>query len=72
LSFLAVTTKKLRQYKEKDGRNILSWVRLVTARIVIEQLRKSHTDALTREAKTTPLDDIFEIQGEGPEPLAQI
>ena len=64
--------KKLRQYKGTNGCSLLSWVRLVTVRTVIDHLRKSHTDALTREGKTTSLDYIFEIQGEDPEPSALI
>ena len=60
--------KKLRQYKGTNGCSVLSWVRLVTVRTVIDHLRKSHTDALTREGKSVPIDDIINMQGQTPEP----
>jgi RNA polymerase sigma factor (sigma-70 family) len=64
--------KKLKQYKGSNGCSLKSWVRLLTVRLVIDHLRKSHTDALTREGRTVPLDAIVHMKGETPEPWALI
>jgi RNA polymerase sigma factor (sigma-70 family) len=62
--------RKLRQYKGKRGCSLLSWIRLITVRIVIDNLRKKNTDVLTRRGRIFSIDVLLEVEGETPEPWA--
>jgi RNA polymerase sigma factor (sigma-70 family) len=55
---------KLRQYKGLNGCSVSSWIRLITVRIVLDHLRKSQTDVLTRKEKLLPLDSVLAQESE--------
>jgi len=61
--------KKIRQYKGLRGCSVLSWIRLITVRTVIDQLRKGRTDILARKERVWSLDTLFDIKVETPDPL---
>ena len=60
--------KKLRQYKGKNGCSLSSWIRLITVRTVLDNLRKARTDALTRKDRVLSLDALVDMKSETPEP----
>ncbi len=60
--------RKLRQYKGKRGCSLLSWIRLIAVRTIIDNLRKTNTDVLTRKGQAVFLDTLADIKGEEPEP----
>jgi RNA polymerase sigma factor (sigma-70 family) len=64
--------KKLRQFKGKNGCSLASWIRLITVRIVLDYLRKSNTDAITKKERTLSLDAMVSLKGETPEPWTLI
>ena len=68
VKFFDRRSKKLRQYKGKNGCSLSSWIRLITVRTVLDHLRKAHTDALTRKERVLSLDSLIDMKSETPEP----
>jgi RNA polymerase sigma factor (sigma-70 family) len=54
--------KKLRQYKGKNGCSLASWIRLVTIRIVLNQLRKKGVDGISWKIKQIRLEDLYDLR----------
>jgi len=61
---------RLRQYKGKNGCSLASWIRIITVRTVLDQLRNKGYDAMGWQNRRIPLDqlpelrfDEFEIEG---------
>ena len=61
---------KLSQYKGKNGCSLDSWIRIITVRAVLDQLRNKGYDAMAWQNRRIPLDqlpelrfDEFEIEG---------
>jgi RNA polymerase sigma factor (sigma-70 family) len=61
--------RKLGQYTGKNNCSIGNWLRVVTVRVVIDHMRRTNTDALTREGKTLSLDAVAELKEDIPDPL---
>ncbi|MBW2027848.1 MAG: sigma-70 family RNA polymerase sigma factor [Deltaproteobacteria bacterium] len=61
--------KKLRQYRGKNGCSVASWIRLVTVRVVLNQVRKKGPDALAWKQRSLPLEEIPELRVDSPNPL---
>ena len=64
--------KKLRQYEGRNGCGLAWWIRIVTVRIVLNQLRKKGFDALAYQKKKISLDNLTELKREVVEPSAAI
>jgi RNA polymerase sigma factor (sigma-70 family) len=64
--------KKLKQYRGKNGCSLASWIRVVTVRVVLNQLRKKGPDAVAWKKKQISLEDFSEILVENSTPLAEI
>ena len=64
--------KKLKQYEGRNGCSLASWIRIVTVRIVLNQLRKKGPDAMTQQVKNIPLEDLPELKMEVAEPGADM
>jgi RNA polymerase sigma factor (sigma-70 family) len=60
--------KKLRQYRGDNGCSLASWIRLVTVRTVLDQLRRARVDALTQPQRLAPLEVLLNAGAENPEP----
>jgi RNA polymerase sigma-70 factor (ECF subfamily) len=53
---------KLRQFKGKNGCSLASWIRLITVRTVLDQLRSKGYDALGWQNRQISLDQIPELR----------
>ncbi|MDY6974451.1 MAG: sigma-70 family RNA polymerase sigma factor [Thermodesulfobacteriota bacterium] len=60
--------KKLRQYKGKNGCNIASWIRLVTARSVLNHIRQKGSDVLTFRKNRIPIEVVSDLKSDDTEP----
>lgn len=71
LSLFEGRCKKLRQYKGKNGCSLHSWIRLITVRTVIDHLRKTFTDAVTRRKDRVSIEilDILKSYEQDPDDL---
>lgn len=56
--------KKLRQFQGKNGCSLGSWIRVITARIVLNHLRKKGPGNLGWQKKTISLEEVLEIENE--------
>jgi RNA polymerase sigma factor (sigma-70 family) len=55
---------KLRSYQGRNGCTLVSWIRIVTVRIVLNHLRKKGVDGPSWEKLKTPLEEISGLRGE--------
>ena len=62
--------RKLRQYEGKNGCSIASWIRLVTARSVLNHTRKKGPDAMALRKKRIPIEVVSDLKGDDTEPRA--
>ena len=53
--------KKLRQYKGRNRCSLASWIRLVTIRIALNQLRKKGIDSISWKRKQIRLEDLSDL-----------
>jgi len=53
--------KKLSQYHGRNGCSLVSWIKLVTVRIVLNHLRKKGMDAIGWRNRRIPLEDLPEL-----------
>ena len=53
--------KKLRQYKGKNGCSVISWIRLITIRMVIDYIRLRHRDVIARSETNYTLENIPDL-----------
>lgn len=53
--------KKLRQYEGKNGCSLATWIRTVTVRTILNQLRKKGADSITGRNFNVPIEDIANI-----------
>ena len=60
---------KLRQYKGKNGCSLASWIRLITIRTVIDYIRKTNTDALSKQKNDDYYDIIDNLEANSPDPF---
>ena len=63
--------KKLAQYKGKNGCSLMSWIRLITVRTVLDHVR-SRSDALSRKEFIVPVDVLGDVGEDAQNPLARI
>jgi RNA polymerase sigma factor (sigma-70 family) len=56
--------RKLRQFKGKNGCSLASWIRLVTVRIVLNNLRKNGFSSIRWQPKRLCLGDLPELMAE--------
>lgn len=54
--------KKLKQFKGKNNCSLATWIRVVSARIVLNHLRKRGFDAVNWQGKKVSFEDIPEVQ----------
>lgn len=64
--------KKLRQFRGDNGCSLASWIRMISVRSVIDQLRKKSVDTMGGKKKCTPLEDLPELIAEGEAPDGHI
>ena len=72
LKLLENNCKKLRQYRGEKGCSLASWIKIVTTRIVLNELRKKGVDALAWQTKRFSLDELPELKGAENGPWAQM
>lgn len=68
VKFFENRCSKLRQFKGKNGCSPATWIRLIAVRTVLDYLRKSRTDAITRQERLLPLEKAIHLSGETPKP----
>ena len=56
---------KLRQYKGKNGCSLISWIRVITVRTVLDHLRKKGYDTMGWQKRRIPLDQLPELRFNG-------
>ncbi len=61
LKLLENRCRKLRQFRGKNGCSLPTWIRIVTARIVLNHLRDRGRDLITRKRNRLSLEDIPEL-----------
>lgn len=61
--------KKLRQYKGRNGCSLATWIRIVTVRMVLNDIRKKGHDTLFWQKKRIPLEDLPELKEAGMDSL---
>lgn len=64
--------KKLKQYHGKNGCSLASWIKLITARIVLNHLRKKGHSAMAWQKKRVSLENMTELKGGETEALSAI
>jgi RNA polymerase sigma factor (sigma-70 family) len=64
--------KKLGQFEGKNGCSLANWMRVVTVRIVLNQLRKKGLDSIRWQPRRVAFEDIPELSAAVPGPLAKI
>ena len=72
LKLLENNCKKLRQYRGEKGCSLASWIKIVTTRIVLNELRKKGVDALAWQTKRFSLDELPELKGAENGPWAKM
>ena len=61
---------KLKLYQGRNGCTLASWIRIVTVRTVLNDLRKKGVDGPLWEKKKTPVEGLSWLKGEDQGPLA--
>ncbi|MEA1867282.1 MAG: sigma-70 family RNA polymerase sigma factor [Thermodesulfobacteriota bacterium] len=64
--------RKLGQYEGKNGCTLASWIRMIAVRTVLDHLRKKGVDAIGRQKKRIPLEELPELRSDEVEVGAQI
>ena len=64
--------RKLRQYEGKNGCALASWIRMIAVRTVLDHLRKKGVDAIGRQKKRIPLEELPELRSDEVESRTQI
>jgi RNA polymerase sigma-70 factor (ECF subfamily) len=64
--------KKLKQYQGKNGCSLASWIRLVTVRTVLNELRRKGVDSVGSHRRRKPLEEVPEIRENQDGPRAQM
>jgi RNA polymerase sigma factor (sigma-70 family) len=64
--------KKLRQYRGENGCSPASWIKIVTVRIIFNQLRKKGVDTMAWQTKRYSLDELPELKGAEDGPWARM
>jgi RNA polymerase sigma factor (sigma-70 family) len=70
--FLALFEKdcqKLVQYKGINGCSLATWIRIVTVRIILNQIRKKGIDSIAWKDKQIDLDALPELKSDNPQAL---
>ncbi len=53
--------RKLRQYEGKNGCSLATWIRTVTVRIILNEIRKRGMDSLAGQKQAVPIEDIAHL-----------
>jgi RNA polymerase sigma factor (sigma-70 family) len=69
LSIFEDRCRKLRQYKGKGGCSLATWIRLITVRMVIDQLRRKGFDAFGGRKKRLPGELLDSLKSAEPDLL---
>lgn len=59
--------KKLRQYQGRNGLSLASWIRMISVRTVLDDLRKRGIDAMLWQKERIPLEKLPELRADGAE-----
>jgi RNA polymerase sigma-70 factor (ECF subfamily) len=62
--------KKLKQYRGKNGCSLATWIRLITVRTVLDNLRKKGVDSIARRDTQITLDEAYGLKGDEHDGLA--
>jgi len=64
--------KKLKQYRGDKGCSLLTWIRLIAVRTVIDHIRKIKKDALSQWKDALPIETMTDLEAESFEPIKMI
>ena len=72
VQLLDADCKKLRQYSGKNQCSLATWIKVVTARIVLDHLRKKGLDGLSAKKHRFSLDEVLEVASQDTDPLRKM